>query len=91
MFRNKHENTKDIEVKEASLPEDREIVSRLISMSGSQALNMILNSDQPGKLIRSMAKVDLFWLIKKIGEDDCLPLLQLASNDQWQYILDMEL
>jgi hypothetical protein len=69
----------------------REAVARLLPMTGSQALTKILDHDNPVQLVRSMTRVDLFWLIKKIGENDSLPLLKLASLDQWQYILDMEL
>ena len=69
----------------------REAVAELLPMTGSQALNKILDHDNPVQLIRNMTRVDLFWLIKKIGENDSLPLLRLASLDQWQYMLDMEL
>jgi hypothetical protein len=69
----------------------REVVAGLLPLTGSQALNKILDHDNPLQLVRNMTRVDLFWLIKKIGENDSLPLLRLASLDQWQYILDMEL
>jgi hypothetical protein len=69
----------------------REVVAGLFPLTGSQVLNKILDHNNPVRLVRNMARVDLFWLIKKIGEDDSLPLLRLASLDQWQYILDMEL
>jgi len=69
----------------------REPVAPLFSLSGSEALNKILDRENPGRLVRGMSRVDLFWLMKKIGEDDSIPLLRLASLDQWQYILDMEL
>ncbi len=72
------------------ISESREIVSKLASLSGSSALNMILDHDNPGALVRNMTKIDLFWLIKKVGEDDSHPLLSLASTEQWQYIMDME-
>ncbi len=77
--------------KKPSLPDGRKIMGRLLSLSGSEALNFILDNANPGRIVRSMTKVDLFWLIKKIGEEDSIPLLRLATNDQWQYILDMEL
>ena len=38
-----------------------------------------------------MNRMDLLWLIKKVGADDSLPILKLASQEQWQYIIDMEL
>ena len=72
------------------ISESREIVSKLASLSGSSALNMVLDHDNPGALVRNMTKIDLFWLIKKVGEDDSHPLLSLASTEQWQYIMDME-
>ncbi|HJX34798.1 MAG TPA: DUF6178 family protein, partial [Desulfatiglandales bacterium] len=69
----------------------REVVAGLLPLTGSQVLNKILDHDNPVRLVRNMTRVDLFWLIKKIGENDSLPILKLASLDQWQYILDMEL
>ena len=69
----------------------REIVAGLLPLTGNQALNKILDHDNPVQLVQNMTRIDLFWLIKKIGENDSLPILRLASFDQWQYILDMEL
>ena len=69
----------------------REFLAELLPLSGSEALNRILDHRNPGQVIRKMTRVDFFWLIKKVGENDSLPLLSLASLEQWQYILDMEL
>ena len=79
-----------IKTKKDIVDESREIVSKLAPLSGSSALNMILDHDNPVELVQNMTKMDLFWLIKKVGEDDSYPLLSLASTDQWQYIMDME-
>jgi hypothetical protein len=38
-----------------------------------------------------LAEEDLFWLVQELGPEDALPILSLASNDQWQYLLDVEL
>lgn len=73
------------------IAESREIVSKLTLLSGSNALNMVLDHNNPGELVKSMTKIDLFWLIKKVGEDDSYPLLSLASTEQWQYVMDMEI
>ncbi len=70
--------------------ESREIAGKLAQLSGSNALNMVLDHDNPLALVQNMTKIDLFWLIKKVGEDDAQPLLALASTEQWQYIMDME-
>jgi hypothetical protein len=68
----------------------REALDRILSLPGSQALNRLLDYENALQIVRDMSRVDLFWLIKKIGEDDSLPILSLASDDQWQYIMDME-
>ena len=72
------------------ITEMREIVGKLAPLSGSHALNMVLDHENPAALVQNMTKIDLFWLIKKVGEDDSFPLLSLASPEQWQYIMDME-
>ncbi|MFC1867364.1 DUF6178 family protein [Thermodesulfobacteriota bacterium] len=73
------------------IPFSRDIVGRLLPLTGSDAINMILDHDSPVQLVQNMSRVDFFWIMKKVGEDDSLPLLTLASLDQWQYILDMQL
>jgi len=75
----------------ASSSLSRETLDKILSLSGSEALNRLLDFENAGQIVRDISRVDLFWLIKKIGEDDSLPLLRLASNDQWQYVMDMEL
>jgi hypothetical protein len=70
--------------------ESREIVGKLAQLSGSDALNMVLDHENALELVQNMTKIDFFWLIKKVGEDDSFPLLSLASEEQWQYLLDLE-
>ncbi len=63
----------------------------LLRVPGKQALELILESPRPVTLVQSLAEEDLFWLVQDIGPEDALPILALASNDQWQYLLDVEL
>jgi len=77
-------------VKQPDLP-NKKMLRELLALSGMDALNRILEQKDPRRYLQQMARVDFFWLIKKIGEDDALPLLKLASPEQWQYLLDMEL
>lgn len=78
-------------------PSDKQEVLPLISpkdllrLPGKKALELILESPRPVTLVQSLAEEDLFWLIQEIGPEDALPILSLASNDQWQYLLDLEL
>jgi len=61
------------------------------SLGGREILERILGEQNPRKVVEELPPGDLFWVIKKIGSDDCHPLLELASPEQWQYLLDMEI
>lgn len=87
---NKVVKTVNLEGKRDIAVESRELVGKLAQLSGSNALNMVLDHENALELVQNMTKIDFFWLIKKVGEDDAFPLLSLASEEQWQYILDME-
>jgi len=61
------------------------------NLGGGEILERILGEQNPRKVVEELPSGDLFWLIKKIGSDDSLPLLELATPEQWQYLLDMEI
>jgi hypothetical protein len=79
------------------LPSDQKDLQTLITpeelvrLPASQALEAIIDAPRPVRLVQSLAEEDLYWLINDIGIQDALPVLSLASNDQWQYLLDLEL
>ncbi|MBW1999417.1 MAG: hypothetical protein JRJ29_15830 [Deltaproteobacteria bacterium] len=54
-------------------------------------MDRILKHENPVELIRRMSNGDFFWFIKRVGEEDSLPLLALASEEQWQYLLDLDI
>jgi len=66
-------------------------VQDLDRLSGGDITKSILESATPAKTVQSISEQDFFWLMKKAGEEEYLPLLKLASTEQRQYILDMEL
>lgn len=63
----------------------------LLSLSGRDVLNRILDQPEPKAVVQSMSRVDFYWLVKQVGEEDALPLLRLASVEQWEHVLDMEI
>jgi len=67
------------------------LVQELYPLNGQDALELILQQDNPRELIRQMPDEDFFWLIKKVDVTDSLSILELASEDQWQYLLDLEI
>jgi len=71
----------------ANLAETRKMI---FSMQSERALETILNAPSPAALIHSFGKQDFYFLIHDIGIEDSIELLCLASDDQWEHILDME-
>jgi len=62
----------------------------LLSLPPEEMLNSILNSNQSTALVHSFSEEDFYFLIHSIGIEDSHPLLYLASNKQWEYIIDLE-
>lgn len=63
---------------------------QILSLEGIQALDAILDHPQPNALIHSFAEEDLAFLIHDIGPEDALDLIAMASDRQWEFILDIE-
>jgi len=63
---------------------------QILSLSPKDALDAIIDSPHASELVRSFPEEDLQLLIHEIGVEDALPLLALASDDQWTYLLDIE-
>jgi hypothetical protein len=72
----------------AQLAQDRR---QILMMPPEKALDTILDHPRATALVHSMAEEDLFLLTHEIGAQDALELLGLASNRQWEYLLDLEI
>jgi len=59
-------------------------------LSGKEILDHIVGAHDPRTLVQGLPHGDFYWMVKRVGNDDCLPILEQASVEQWQYILDME-
>ena len=66
------------------------IRKNILELDSNKALNSILDSNMPATLIQSFPDQDFYFLMYQIGVDDFIPILSMASFDQWEYILDME-
>lgn len=62
----------------------------ILALPPEQALDRILQSESPAALVHSFPEQDFYYLLHDIGPDDALPLLSLASERQWEYLLDIE-
>ena len=87
----KRRKLKLVPARGTGIPKKVNAVQEFYPLSGKKTLDRILDHPHPVPLVRGLAHGDFYWLVKKIGEGECLPLLQLASREQWQYLLDLEL
>jgi hypothetical protein len=63
---------------------------KVLSLAPEKALDRILEDPQPAALVHSFPEQDFYLLVKEIGSEDSLPLLSLATNKQWEHIVDLE-
>ena len=61
-----------------------------MALEPKDALERILLDPQPLPLVHSFPEQDFYYLIHDIGPEDALPLLSLASDKQWDHIVDLE-
>ncbi|HJV35970.1 DUF6178 family protein [Geomonas sp.] len=65
--------------------------SYLRQRGAKEKLNLIISDSEGKRLTASLEPQEFFWLMKEVGENDAVELLQLASAEQCVFILDMEL
>ncbi len=66
-----------------------ELRRKALTLPAEKAMDVILDARQPAALVHSIPETDLYFLIQDIGPEDSMPLLALASNAQWDFMLDM--
>ncbi|RLC25003.1 MAG: hypothetical protein DRH93_03075 [Deltaproteobacteria bacterium] len=77
----------NIQKKELKL---RTVRHDILVSESEKALDLILDAPAPATLIQSFPDQDLYYLMHKIGPDDFIPVLSMATSEQWEYILDVE-
>jgi len=66
-------------------------IAALRELPAKRRMDRILADPQARELARALPEQELYWLMKEIGETDALELWELASPEQRNFILDMEL
>lgn len=69
--------------------QQRELVLQL--PPGRRRQDLLLLSDRPAMLLRLLPPEDFLLTVKEIGEPDALALIELSSNAQLTYALDLDL
>ncbi|MFO7753901.1 MAG: DUF6178 family protein [Desulfobacteraceae bacterium] len=77
----------NIRKKDRNLAIERQEV---LNTNTDRAVDRILEYKWPAALIQSFPGQDLYFLMNSVGHDDFIPVLSLASSDQWEHLLDME-
>jgi len=77
----------NIQKKEMKLRAQRH---EILVNESEKALDLILEAPSPATLVQSFPDQDLYYLMHKIGPDDFIPVLAMATSAQWEYILDVE-
>ena len=63
---------------------------RLLSLAPEAALEYLVSEKSTIAIVHAFPPEDLHLLVRDIGAQEALPLLAMASNRQWEYILDIE-
>lgn len=74
----------------SKISSSQELKKEILSAGGEKALEMILDSSTPTALVQSFSEEDIYWLVQDIGPENALPILSRASNEQWRYIVDLQ-
>ena len=64
---------------------------RVLSLPSEAALEYLVSEKDAIAIVHSFPPEDFHLLVRDIGSEDVLPLLAMASNRQWEYILDIEI
>jgi hypothetical protein len=64
---------------------------RLLSLPPEAALEHLVSQKGAIAIVHSFPPEDFHLFVRDIGTQDALPLLAMASNRQWEYILDIEI
>ena len=71
----------------------RELQARrreIMALPSDEALARILSDPQPAALVHAFPESDFYILVHEIGPEDALPVLALASDRQWDHLVDLE-
>jgi hypothetical protein len=69
----------------------QQIISEISNLTGNAVINAITELPDPETFVHQLPADDFYRIIKRLREEDCLPVLQRASTSQWQHLLDLEI
>jgi hypothetical protein len=73
----------------SALVDVRTMRKALREARGKHKLDLLLSTDEPAKLVRSLPPEDLYLALLDIGPDDAAEVVALASPEQFRHFVDM--
>ncbi len=58
---------------------------------GKERLHYLFLSENSEELVHRLSELDVFLTVKEVGEKDSFDLISLTTQEQFQYLLDLEL
>ena len=83
------ENPKEAQKVFQSLPVQNQL-ELVLRTRGKERLATLFLSEHPEELIQSLPEQEILLTVKEVGEKDCLDLISLTTQEQIQYLLDIE-
>lgn len=62
--------------------------SSIMALATEEKVRAILNTDHPAAVVHAFPEHDFLLLVEEIGPDDAGELIALASNRQWEHLVD---
>ena len=66
----------------------RERQRAILDLGPEEKLKAILNVDQPAALVHAFSEQDVLMMVEEIGPDSALEVIALASDRQWEHLVD---
>ena len=85
------ESSRELTVHEKRLVALAEKRRELFTIREEEALDYLVSAREALPLVHSCPEEDFFFLMHRIGAEDFLPVLGMAKERHWQYILDQEI
>lgn len=68
----------------------KEQARMVMQLSGKDKQDLLLLTSNPKEVIQRLSAEEVYYTIKEIGEESALPMLALVSQEQLQYIFDLD-
>ncbi|MBI4382574.1 MAG: hypothetical protein HY579_00890 [Nitrospinae bacterium] len=84
-----HSNPRQVEEILGQLPVADQ-ARHALGLRGRERLDMLFLSPRGIETVRALPPEEIYYMVKEMGEQETLPILSVISEDQLQYIFDVE-